>query len=256
MMLTRSRRGQRRDRTPIACLIAVALAAGCGRAPAPPTASPPDGAETASVRFAVSGAALDAIARVTVIVAQGDGPDFPSFEVELSEAGGGWAGFATGIPAGPGRQFDVLAEDAYGKPLFAASARMDVGAGGVADLAVALQPTAPPSPWTDSAPVLDLLSVSSIEVWPAGQVRLGAAAHAPDPGRQVSYEWSASCLRAPTCQMPGSCGAYDDASSPAPTWTAPASSDSCRLSLTMQDGGSFSVTVTLAIEVSTSAPPW
>jgi len=248
---------------PRALPIVLALVAGCPSARLAPGDQGQGAPGLASVRFAISSAALDAtIDTVVVTVSEGDGPAFPSFEVPLSQAATGWSGFTSGAPSGPGRQFDVVARDSSGTPILGGSAKNDVGPAGVTYIAMMLQPTptamllqSTAASTTYAAPVIDLLTASSTVVPPGGAIRLGASAHDPAATGVVSYHWSSSCQGDPTCQVAASCGTFDDASAAAAVWTAPGSPDTCQLTLTVQDDRSISVTVPLQVDVSTTAPP-
>lgn len=209
----------------------------------------------AAARFAISTAALAAVSQVVVTISKGDGPAFPAFEIALTDTGTGWSGFTTGVPPGAGRQFDVLAQDATGAPLLAASAKADVAPSGIAYVAMVLQPATPPAAYAVAAPVIDLLTASSTLVIPGGAIHLDAVAHDPVAGAAVTYRWSASCQGDPACLSAGGCGAFDSASAPAAAWTAPGAAGACQLSLTVQDDLLLSVTATLLVDVSASATP-
>jgi hypothetical protein len=243
--------GQPPRRASRALLLSLALVAGCG---GPHLAGSAPGQGAAAARIAISTGALAAVGRVVVTISRGDGPDFLPFEIALADTGTSWSGFTTGVPVGAGRQFDVLAQDASGAPLLAGSAKADVAPSGITYVAMLLEPAATPAAYAAGAPVIDLLTASSTVVSPGGAIRLDAAAHDP-AGAAVTYRWSASCLRDPACLSATNCGAFDSASSPTASWTAPGAADTCQLSLTVQSDPLLSVTTTLAIDVSASAPP-
>ncbi len=244
--------GQTPRRASRALLLSLALVAGCA---GPHLADGDQGQGVAAARFAISTGALASVGRVVVTISRGDGPDFPPFEIALIDTGTSWSGFTTGVPVGAGRQFDVLAQDASGAPLLAGSAKADVAPSGIAYVAMLLQPAPAPAAYAAGTPVLDLLTASSTVVGPGGAIRLDAAAHDPAAGTAVTYHWSASCLRDPACLSATGCGTFDNAAAPAAVWTAPGAADTCQLSLTVQSDPLLSVTTTLAIDVSASAPP-
>jgi hypothetical protein len=235
-----------------ALLALVALAGACGKA-----RPVPDRGDAGAARFKLVSATLaGAPASVTLTVTQGDDTWFPPIVAQLSPpAPDQWTGYATGIPAGLGRQFSVEVRDAGGNLLQVGTAKADVTPAGIAYVFMALQPPVPPTPFVNSAPVLDLLTASSIWVAPGLTVKLTAAAHDPDPLDAVSYRWSATCALDPACFTATGCGGFDDPASAAVIWTAPGVADSCRLSLTVQDTNQASVGAALPVDVSTSAPP-
>src|SRR6266542_2305629 len=94
-----------------------AASAACG--PSTPDAS------HGAVSIAVSSSALVSsdVAEVIVTVKPGDGPAFPPIVEGLSPIRGVWITSITGIPAGPGRVTEVVANDAAHLPLLAGSAK-------------------------------------------------------------------------------------------------------------------------------------
>ena len=244
--------GPRRGRAAWALAFAVTLWSGCGGG-ASPTAELQAGRPLAAARIAVSSATPGAptIAAITVTISKGLGPDFPPIQVSLTRAAAGWTGFASGIPPGSARRFDLVALDPLGLPLLVASASTDVGGSGVALVSIVLQPASPPPPTAAWTPVLDLLTASTTTVSPAAPVRLGATAHDPS-GDPVSYRWSASCDGDPGCGSAAGCGTFDEPAAAAVTWTAPAVPGRCELSVSML-GSAGSVAAAVGVDVSPSA---
>jgi hypothetical protein len=183
-------------------------------------------------------AGCSAVSRVTVSVSRGDGPDFPLIQAELEGGTGQWTGRISGIPAGPGRAFDVAAWAADGTRLFAGSGRSDIVPGATAVVSIVLQgPSRPPT--GNSFPIIDSLAVSRNAVAPGGTVQAVATAHDPDPGDSVRFFWRATC------------GRFDDSSRSAPAWTAPSAEGRCELSVTVTDDRGASVTAATSVEVTT-----
>jgi hypothetical protein len=243
--------GQPPRRASRALLLSLALLAACGNSHL--AGGGQQG--VAAARFTISTAALAAVSQVVGTISKGDGPDFPAFEIALTDTGTSWSAFTTGVPPGAGRQFDVLALDATGAPLLASSAKADVAPSGIAYVAMVLQPATPPAAYAAAAPVIDLLTASSTLVIPGGAVHLDAVAHDPVAGAAVTYRWSASCQGDPACLSATGCGTFDSTSAAAVSWTAPGAADTCQLSLTVQGNQLLSVSATLGIDVSTSAAP-
>ncbi len=197
--------------------------------------APPTGEGHADLDVELSGST--AVARVTVTVSGGDGPPFSPSVLELSGSGTSWSGSITGLPAGPGRQFDAVALDANGGTLYSGWAKSDIEAGATALLSIGLG-APPPPPFGNSMPVIDYLAVSAIVVGPGATARVGTLAHDPDPGDAVSYLWGSTC------------GALDAPSSAEAQWTAPdIDGTTCDLTIDVSDGrgGSVAAAVTVAV---------
>jgi Big-like domain-containing protein len=201
----------------LAALIAVAIVTGaCGHE----RASTSESKGAAKVVAHVS-SETTSIAKVTVVVSGGDGPSFTSLVVDLQPAGSSWSALVTGIPSGPGRQFDVVALDATHHVVCSGSGKGDIVAGAAASVSIALQ--VPTMPAENTAPVIDDISPVASAA-PGASVEVRASAHDPD-GDTLSYLWSASC------------GTFDVTSSPVSVWTAPrADPTNCTLTITVSDG--------------------
>lgn len=192
-----------------------------------------------NARVALSGtAAGTAFARVALTVSPGGGGTFAPIVVELSWDGMRWEAFIAGIPAGPARQFEVVASDSAGVPIFSGFVTSDVPANS-ADvvLQMELQPVSPPGGLAISVPSVDMLWASSASVPPGGTVTLGVSASA-SAGTPLVYLWQDTCS-----------GTFAPASAPSTTWTAPAAPASCQLVITVGDGNGSSVTCFLGVAV-------
>jgi hypothetical protein len=225
-----TRRDGRWPRAIAAALALAAAAAGCtggGEAPS---------SGTARVRVQLRNAFASAIARVTLSVSPGDGPDFTPIAVDLRRSGAAWEGFVTGIPAGPGRRFDADALDAGGESLYDGWAKGDVVAGGSTAVAIELRPRDPP-PFENAIPVIDYLAASAVTVRPLGTIAVRVSAHDPDPGDAVGYRWASTC------------GTFDAPSQPEAVWIAPLVDGPCELSITVSDERGASASALLPVRV-------
>ena len=176
-----------------------------------------------------------AVAKVTVVVSAGDGPDFRSLTVDLEQRGSSWNALVDRIPAGPGRHFDAVARDATDHVICSGSGKADILPKGTATLSMAL--VVPGVRFGNAAPVIDSISSNASSVAPGAVAGLSATAHDPD-GDPITYRWSASC------------GAFDTPTSAAASWTAPgAGPATCELTLTVSDdwGASSSASVTIVV---------
>jgi hypothetical protein len=169
-----------------------------------------------------------------VTITPGDGPDFSPIVQPLSKAPTGWSATYR-HPAGPGRQFEVVAYDASDAPLYRGRATADIFAGAIATVVIHLSTVEPP--FDNAAPVIDYLSASHTTVVPGGQVRVHVSAHDPDASDTISYRWAATC------------GAFDDAGATQTTWHAPTAVGTCQLSITVTDSRSAAVSGHLVVEV-------
>jgi hypothetical protein len=224
----------------ILLILAVLLAggAGCARrsdSPAGGREVGPSGRVSLTIPASVL---LPGIARVDLTVSAGTGPAFAPIDVPLSVSSGGFSGFVTGIPAGPGRRFDVTAYDVGGAVLATGFAIADVLAGETAVVFITLGSPLP-NPYRNSAPVIDYLSASRTKTQPGTDVVLNVLAHDPDPADTIAYEWAATC------------GSIDVPTATRATWTAPSASTTCQLSVTVTDNHSAAVTSYLVVQVIT-----
>jgi hypothetical protein len=179
------------------------------------------------------------IARVTVAVTRGDGPDFPPIVEDLPRSGDQWSGRIGDIPAGPGRHFAVEALDKDGKRLFSGEGRSDIAPGAAAVISVFLNGTESSGP-VMSFPVIDSLTMSRNQVAPARPVQVSVTAHDAAGGTEpLSYWWRASC------------GSYDDPARAAATWTSPGVEGTCQLSISVANPRGATVTASLSIVVTT-----
>jgi hypothetical protein len=184
---------------------------------------------------------LGGFSLATLTVSPGSAPGQPSFapfSVELSDPSA-WSVDLTGIPAGQGRVLAIDAVDGGIPPgRYTGSVVVDVPAGGHIQVAIPLQPVAPPGLTSNSAPVVDTLTIDALTVPAGAVVALGATAHDPDAGDAISYAWSTSAL----------CGIFSDTgrpstNRPASFWEAPATPGTCRLTLAVRDGRGAEVSV-------------
>ncbi len=229
-------------RSSTALLLCAALACSCGVArtdEAVPSVS-------SGVHVGVSGANLATygVARVTVAVGPGGGSYFPTILAQLSPAAGSeWTAFLTGIPAGMGRTFDLVAYDGGGIALLRGGAQADVLPGATTGIAAVLQEMAPPGGPVTSTPVINFLSVSPAIVAPGGTALLMAAVGPAPAGEILSYWWQATC------------GTFADPTQLTAIWTAPSTADvRCLVTFTAATA-STSTSVELSMSVQNRSAP-
>ena len=177
-----------------------------------------------------------AVARVTLRVSRGDGLDFQEIVTDLPASGSQWSGRVNGIPVGQGRLFEAVALDAQGHQTASGSTKHDIEKNAVAPVDISLRPPSGPN----SPPVIDGISASANPVPPGGQSTVSVAAHDPDPGDVLGYQWSASC------------GHLANPFSAMTRWTAPDAEGLCSLSVTVSDGRGGAVVGALTLIVSST----
>jgi N-acetylneuraminic acid mutarotase len=212
--------------TPLLALC-LALLAGCADSPS----------DTGSAQLAVllprSGAA--SISRVSVTASA---EDLPAATVELADTHGLQGGMLGNLPAGSQRSFLAQAFDASGHPLFQGSASgVSISAGQSSLIAMTLQALNAPPASLNEPPVIDSLVAASTSVPAGGSVTLQAAAHGLHPDEPLSYAWSSTA------------GTFSPASGASTSWTAPASSGTQTLTLTVTDSGGVSSSASLDLTV-------
>ena len=207
-----------------AILVLTSAAAGCGGA------KTDAGSGSARVTAACVGRAAVAIAGVSVTVRKGDGADFAPIPSELAKDGSEWSGSIFGIPAGGGRQFDVVARDSDGEELCWGSAKSDVVAGEEASISVALLDDV-----SSRLTILSLVASQSM-VAPGASASVAVVASDADGGGTLRYQWNATC------------GAFGSPTLAATSWTAPAAEGSCQLSVSVTSShGTVTAYVTIAV---------
>jgi hypothetical protein len=196
----------------------------------------PEATGRARVQVSLRAASAPTVSRVSVTVGAGDGPVFTPIVEDLPRSGDSWGGYITGIPAGPGRAFDVAAMDGSGRALFTGSGKADVGAGGESQVAIALQEV-PGIPFSNSIPVIEKVTASAGEVRPGEVVLLHVVAHDPDAGGTVSYLWTASN------------GTFDALTQADVRWTAPDVDATVDLVITVSDNSGGSASAIMKVKV-------
>ncbi len=203
------------------------------------TSSQPQG----SVQFAASlQQALSAsdVTRVRVTVSASD---MTSLSVNLAPSNGSWGGVISNIPAGLNRSFLAEAFDASGTLLFQGqTSGVAISPNQTTAVAITLQEVASLPPYTNEAPLIDSLVVSSTTVQTGDSVSLTAAVHDPNPGDSVTLAWTASS------------GTFSDSSAATSSWTAPSSTGIQTLTLTVRDSQGIAVSISLTINVISGDP--
>ncbi|HYH97926.1 kelch repeat-containing protein [Hyalangium sp.] len=224
----------RRPSTSLLLALGLALLVGCS--PSPSSSTP-----TGSARFAVSSrqALTSDISRVTVTTSAAD---ISSISVDLSLSNGVWGGIIGDIPAGPERTFQAQAFDYWGSVRFEGTVSgVTIEPDQSSLVAITLQELNAPPPFSNEAPIIDALVVSSSSVSAGGTISLEATAHDPNASDSLWYSWSSTD------------GYFSSDFGSTATWTAPYSAGAHTLTLTVTDSAGTSSSISLDVAVQDAA---
>lgn len=224
----------------LAMALTSAMAMGaCSGMPAPVSTTAASGSARISL---MSVAQVPAIDHVTLTIT---GASVPMKEgmTKVDEKETQYAATVDSVPAGT----YTFTADAWAEPaettLVATGTATGVviTAGESASVIITMHEVNPAPGPTRKMPQVDALTASSSPVGVGGVVDVSVSAHSPE-GHALTYLWSDSC--------DGAQGAFADATAASTTWTAPATSMSCLLSVMISDAtDSSSVTAFLPIFV-------
>ncbi|HLM44852.1 MAG TPA: kelch-like protein, partial [Myxococcaceae bacterium] len=175
------------------------------------------------------------ISRVTVKVSgAGISPDISR---NLFKTSGQWSGTLGGIPVGSGRTFLAQAYDSSNNVLYEGQVTgVTISQGSTAAVFVLLQQKKAPNPFSNSAPRVSSLVASSTQVEPGQSITLSVAATDAD-GDTLRYAWTATA------------GTLANATTAAPTWTAPTTEGPHTVSVGVTDGKGGQAGFSLVINV-------
>jgi len=175
------------------------------------------------------------ISRVTVKVSgAGISPDISR---NLFKTSGQWSGTLGGIPVGSGRTFLAQAYDSSNNVLYEGQVTgVSISQGSTAAVFILLQQKKAPNPFNNSAPRVSSLVASSTQVEPGQSTTLSVTATDVD-GDTLSYVWTATA------------GTLANATTAAPTWTAPTTEGPHTLNVGVTDGKGGQAGFSLVINV-------
>lgn len=179
------------------------------------------------------------IARVVLSVSPGEGGSFAPLVSDLAASGQDWSGRITGIPAGKKRKFEAVAFASDGTRIQSGSSSADIVSGAVVPVSISLVPSEPGG-GGNHPPLIDAISVSKNPVSPAETVTVTVTARDPDLGDGLTFLWSSPC------------GGFQDPLRSSTSWTAPAVTGSCVLSVTVSDTHAASVSTSITVVVAVS----
>ena len=113
-----------------------------------------------------------------------------------------------------------------------------------------------PPPFSNSAPLIDAIALSTDVAAPSGQVQIAGLAHDPDDGQTATlgFSWSAaaSCgTISNIANLPGTDALHPSQS--LATWTAPQAQGNCQITLTAKDVLGLSTSATFTMRVGAEA---
>lgn len=150
-------------------------------------------------------------------------------------------GTVGGIPTGANRTF-TLAYDTSNNLIYQGVATGIQITGGGAAIAVAmmLQQVNAPIPFTNVAPIIDVMTASGANVAPGTTVKLNVTAHDPNAGDTITYLWTATD------------GTFNNASNTNSIWAAPTTIGVYTVTIIVTDNKGASASLSLNINVQTS----
>lgn len=197
--------------------------------------------ETGSVRFAVSvGQSFSSAASVTRVTVTSSGPGVPTVSTELVQTNGVWVGVISNISAGSARVFDARAFDSADTVLFTGSSVVTITANQTTLVALTLQESNPPPPFSNEAPIIQSVAASSTIIQLGGSITLQATAQDPN-GDALAYAWTAPA------------GSFSSASGQSTAWAAPSTTGVVNLTITVSDSQGAASSVTIAVNVVSSS---
>jgi len=223
-------------------LFAVVLAAaGCSS-----LSTPAEEVPTGSARFVIAvqqkqqnhrvqQLSVEDVTRVEVTL---DAFDIEPNSIPLVKDGNLWIGSMESIRAGTGRRFHAEAFDSSDEKIYEGEVSgIIIVEGETVQVNILAQQVNRPPPLENEAPIIDSLVVSNPETDPNGVITLKAAAHDPNPGDTLTYEWTATD------------GTFSDPSSLNNTWTAPTTAGRVTLTLTVTDQLGVATAISFDIRV-------
>jgi hypothetical protein len=217
---------------PIALMIAIAVCAlcGCGSSP-PPT---PVGAADVTVQALTS----KSVASMKLTVQSPTALATPQ-RIPLLVTANHFAAVVKNLPVAGDYLFSAEAFD-VNNVVFAHGmvGSVTIRKGETAKIILYVNEVKEPPPFSNSAPVIDAMTLSTTSVARGGQVQLVATAHDPDQGQTatLSFTWlsSAGCgTIVPASSQVGT--DLDHPSTSSATWTAPQVNGKCEVTVTVKD---------------------
>lgn len=212
--------------TSVATLLAALALTACG---APPTSG--------SAEMAVLALSTADVANVQVTVA---GPALAAPRVSsLYPQGAQWGALLGGLPVGTGYAFTATASNAGGTVIYTgSSSNIEILNGQTVAVVITAQQATPPDAFQNAVPVIDSMVISSTNVVPGDQVSIKVTAHDPNPQDTISFLWQATC------------GTFANTTAASTTWTAPATSGPCTVSIKVSDqlGAAVSLSASIAVD--------
>ena len=178
------------------------------------------------------------VAEVKLTVQSGNVLSSP-LKVVLAAKGNQFSAVLSNLAVAADYVFTAEAFDASGKLLaHGVATGVVISKGQTTTVIIYLNQISQPSPYHNSSPLVDAITLSASSVTPGGHIAVGATAHDPDPGQTATLAFSWVPATA--------CGAISDASTVSgtdsahpsrskATWTAPQADEKCAITLVVKD---------------------
>ena len=198
------------------------------------SASPANGAADVTAQ-ALTGLA---VAEVKLTVQSGNVLSSP-LKVVLVAKGNQFSAVLSNLAVAADYVFTAEAFDASGKLIaHGVAAGVVISKGQTTTVIIYLNEINQPSPYHNSSPLIDAITLSASSVAPGGHITVGATAHDPDSGQTATLAFS--WVPATACgaisdvhTVPGTDFAHPSESQA--TWTAPQANEKCSITLVVKD---------------------
>jgi len=156
----------------------------------------------------------------------------------------------------------LLSADALGSDnvilAHGAVAAVSITKGKTTQVIIYLNPVIAPTPFVNSSPLIDSITLLTDSVVPGGQVTFTGSAHDPDPGQTatLAFSWlpAAACgIIAKAKSVPGTDGGH--ASQSLASWIAPQKEGNCQITLTVQDVQGLATSASFTVRVAAGSNP-
>jgi hypothetical protein len=222
------------------CVLAVV--AGCGRAGT---------RGTGAASISVQALSISDVASVTVTVSASVLP--VPLVIPLSRSGNQFSALAGNLPVGTDYVFTASAVDGSSKVLYAGAApNQSIVKNQTANIVIDMSQIAPAVPLTESAPVIDSITATSLSVSQNDTVTIEATAHDPLAGQTalMTWAWTSSCGTATLGVPKVAAGTDSTDGASSVVFTAPAADGPCTVNLTVSDAtGLLHTVASLTIQV-------
>lgn len=186
------------------------------------------------VQAKTQGLSVNEIDRVMLTIS---GPNIsPAIEQDLLEDGQ-WLNFIGQVPVGANRTFMVQAFNAQSIVIYKGHVHHITVTENEQVVMVLLQQIKPPDSFSNTVPEITGVTFSTLTPQASQTISLQAFAQDPDISDTITYTWTAAA------------GLFDNPSNRSTNWTAPSTTGTYTLTLTVRDNRSGQVTANFEVQV-------